>query len=1268
MRKAYMLLLIVLISAFVRAQNGEIAGIVKDETGEGAIGATIQLVDNAGKPTGKGTVTDYDGKYSLKPLNPGTYNVKFSLVGKASIVEKGVVVYSDKTTFLDKDMVQQSKDLNEVVFVDYKVKLIGDKPKGNVSAAEIAKWPTKNVTDLAATTSGVFQSDNNKGISIRGSRENSVEYYVDGVKVRGVPTLPTTSIQELSVTTGGVPARFGDATGGIVNIVTKGPADELTGGVEVQTSQFLDAYGFNLFNANLSGPLWKTKKKNPKDEQRTLLGFALSGEYLYQKDPNPSAVGVWAVRPEVMDSMQRFPLVKQETTDGVTFFRRSDGVSFKDMYKTAVKPNTAENNYRAVARIEFKPISAINIGIGGSFSYRTYHDWIDRYTLLNYENNPLRKDLNWRIFGRVTHNLQSAKTATEDKDGKKKTSAFQNAFYTLQFDYEKYSRRYEDETHGFNTFNYGYIGKFKALRSNVFSSEYQTISYGGREYTATTLIDVADTAIQFTPGTLNPFGTAFTTQYYQELGGVNVGNNTWQVFGELNNSFTRNIRQIETFGALINGQRSQLVNQIWFNTGRQFNGYGYDDDNDQYRVRLDGSFDIQPPGKTELNRHSIEFGFEYEQRIERFYRASPLSMWLRAELLANRHIANLDTVPILLIDGVQYAVDDPNRPDFYQEDTILFNRQFVPELQSEFDKNLRRKLGLDVNGSDLINVYDIDPSMLSLDMFSPNELIDVGLVDYRGYDAYGNRLTSQPSFNDFFTRRNAQGIYERPVGAYSPIYVAAYIQDRFNLKGLSFNVGLRFERFDANQKVLRDRYSLYSSYTAGEVAGNRPSNIGDDYYVYVNDPRLSNPTVTGYRSGDRWFDANGVEKASANALLSEVGTVVPYLKNSATFDNKSFIQDSTFNPDESFMDYKPRLMVLPRLSFGFKITDKARFFAHYDVLAQRPQGRNLMDPKDYFYFAFNEGGTINNPDLKPERSIDLEFGFEQQLGSSSAVSISAYYREFRDMIQIRRLFNAYPYNYTTWDNIDFGTTKGFSLDYDLRRTGNVRLTANYTLQFAEGTGSDDASQLSIVNANAPNFRSIFPLNYDARHTINLNFDFGFDGGKKYNGPVVRGKQILADAGISFILRARSGTPYTAQSNVTPEGLEGQVLRPITEGGINSSRVGWNFNLGMRIYKSFVIHTGGKKGKDGSVSDKGRDLSFQVYMQFQNLLGLQNPISVYRYTGNTNDDGFLGDPASLPRIAQAFSPQGFKDQYSAYINRPENYSLPRRIFLGVQFNF
>ena len=85
-------------------------------------------------------------------------------------------------------------------------------------------------------------------------------------------------------------------------------------------------------------------------------------------------------------------------------------------------------------------------------------------------------------------------------------------------------------------------------------------------------------------------------------------------------------------------------------------------------------------------------------------------------------------------------------------------------------------------------------------------------------------------------------------------------------------------------------------------------------------------------------------------------------------------------------------------------------------------------------------------------------------------------------------------------------------------------------------------------------------------------------------------------------------------------------------------------------------------------DNKRTLGFNVYLQVQNLLDAQNISSVYRATGNADDDGYLNDANSQSSIAAQNDPQSFRDIYSIKVNNPSNYSLPRLFRLGVEINF
>ena len=170
--------------------------------------------------------------------------------------------------------------------------------------------------------------------------------------------------------------------------------------------------------------------------------------------------------------------------------------------------------------------------------------------------------------------------------------------------------------------------------------------------------------------------------------------------------------------------------------------------------------------------------------------------------------------------------------------------------------------------------------------------------------------------------------------------------------------------------------------------------------------------------------------------------------------------------------------------------------------------------------------------MKTERTIDYELGFQQKLGNTSALKLSAFYREMRDMQQAIAVYGAYPATYYTYGNIDFGTVKGFGISYDMRRTGNVTLRASYTLQFANGTGSSYESGAAIVQSDKPNLRTTLPLDFDQRHNLAVTIDYRYGGkisGVPYNGPKIAGKSILANTGVNFVINSGSGSPYTKRN-------------------------------------------------------------------------------------------------------------------------------------------
>lgn len=77
-----------------------LSGKVTDETSEELIGATVKLM-RENYTISNGTITDFDGNYVFKAVEPGTYNIEVSYTGYQTSRTDGVVVKADSINKLD---------------------------------------------------------------------------------------------------------------------------------------------------------------------------------------------------------------------------------------------------------------------------------------------------------------------------------------------------------------------------------------------------------------------------------------------------------------------------------------------------------------------------------------------------------------------------------------------------------------------------------------------------------------------------------------------------------------------------------------------------------------------------------------------------------------------------------------------------------------------------------------------------------------------------------------------------------------------------------------------------------------------------------------------------------------------------------------------------------------------------------------------------------------------------------------------------------------
>jgi hypothetical protein len=1223
------------------SQSGSLRGKIFDKDTKEPV-PFANLVLELGGTTIGGATSDFNGNYDIKPIPPGTYSLVATYIGYKTAQINGVVVNADQIQFLNVELESTAIQVDEIVITSFRIPLI-DKDKtvsgGSVTAEDIKKMPNRDANSIATTIGGVFSADGERG-SIRGARSDQTVMYIDGIRVIGSSSLPQSAIEQVSVYLGGLPAQYGDARGGIINVTTKGPSRTFGAGIEVETSQFLDAFGHSRVGFNTQGPLIKGKE----EAQTSLLGFFISGDIYYRNDSRPTANGIYVAQDDYLSYLHQTPIRPSGQAGGGTFYN-GEFTRMGNLENVNTTPNTTRYGINMSGKLDVRTTQTTNLSFGGQYIYNDGNSFDFSHSMFNYDRNTLDMNQTWRVFGRFSQRFPT---------NPESPSLVKNVYYNLQVDYSQFTARSMDPYHKEDIFKYGYLGKYTTYKRPTY--ELGSIEVNGEEYENIWLLNSwdGDTAYIFEARDYNPYLARHTSMIYEffpDKGNLNAPTGNW-----------RSETDLTLRGGLLNGMSPGSFYGLWNAPGVI---------QDRYGVSNDNLISLNAAAAADIGNHEIKFGFMYEQRTERGYSYNAQRLWTRMRQLTNNQIRELDInnpMPVFQ-DGIF-------------QDTVMYYRNYAADDQFRFDKSLRQKLGLDEKGLDfiLVDSYDfdnktiqyydkdgylhtmaLDGDIYSVDMFSADELLENGnyTAFYYGYDYTGTKVTTKPSLDDFFTKRDERGDFARPIGAFEPIYMAGYIQDKFAFRDLIFNIGLRVDRFDANQPVLNDPFLLYSARTVQEVTmlgGENvfhPGNMGSEYVVYVD--QVNDPTrIMGYRNGFVWYNAEGVEVQDPKTLDAGAG-VSPFLVN----PDQGAINSSAFK------DYEPQWSVMPRISFSFPISDEALFFAHYDVLTQRPLGNIRSNPADYFFINNIGGRNINNPDLKPTKTIDYELGFQQVLTNKSSLRLTAFYREMRDDIQVYRFTGAYPRDYTSFNNIDFGTVKGLTLTYDLRRlNSNTRLNANYTLQFADGTGSSSTTAQALINAGLPNLRVANPVNWDRRHNFTLSFDYRYGSGQDYSGPVVTRKkgtdneksvQLLQNTGVNFQLIGGSGTPYTAQENITSITSGGTR---ILKGTINGSRLPWQFRLDMRLDRDIYL-----KSSSGSSTKY-----LNVYLQVLNLLDTKNVLGVYPATGVPDDDGYLAAAEWQRQISEQLDPESYRTLYALALNVPWNYSSPRQIRLGVMFNF
>ncbi len=1216
-RKLFFTLGLFLTTSLILYSQGTLTGTITDAKTNEPLPFVNVIVEQSGQQKG-GAQTDINGNFQIKPLNTGNYDVIASFIGYKKAIKKGVHVtstgYSPGGSLA---LEPTSKQIDEVVISAYVVPLIqsGTAETGKrITSDEIDKMAANTVDAIIATVGGISDSDGGAGTA-RG--ESGMVTYVNGVAKKGSVNIPKQAIAEVQVILGGTPARYGESIGGTTNITLQPPANKFFGNLKYETSEPFDTRGYHRLDAYFTGPLYK--KKSSDGIEKSIIGYRLVGYNTYMQDPynRPSDRYYYMLKANQQENLNNNPLTYDPKTGAV--YNTASYLRLSDFEKVGRKSNLWNNYLYLEGGLDIRFTDNSILQINGEYSNSISKNGGSSSILMNNANNSESKSNSFNIMGDFTQKFSNSS----------ETSKIKNIIFNMTGSYSReYSETYNPD-HGDNLFQYGHVGTFKTYKRNTYSltrMEIDGVMQDVMEHNGW-----LDYQVDFTPSQYNPGLARYTWQLYNDPTFEAIRSNLY------------NYDNIRALKGLTNGDSPDGIYSMFTNVGQPSTGYSKAESQYVY---------LSAKVSADIGSHSLEFGFQYDQSTYRGYSLNASSLWTIMKQEANSHILYRD-------------LDNPIIDNSGSMTYVTYNRLYDGASQTYFDQALRSKLGLSVTGTDYLDIDSYDPSTFSLDMLSADELFNSGnsIVSYYGYDHKGNVVKGKQNLQNFFSNKET-----RTLGAWQPIYMAGYIQDQFFFKDLIFNVGVRVDRFDGNQMGLKDPYLLYSAYTAGELTiPNRPSNIGNNYVVYVSSLNGNSSTsdvnnegfVTGYRNGNTWYNANGEIVSNPSDIAGASGQPLPFRKGKLS-DTGLPSQIST----DAFEDYKPQVVAMPRIAFSFPVSDKSEFKASYDMIARRPQGGWQANYVDYLYMEKQSGSILSNPNLKPEKITNYELGFTQVLSKSSVLSMSAYYKETRDLIALVQYVGADPTSlYYSYGNQDFRTTKGVTVTYELRRSSNVRINANYTLQYAEGTsGLPQSTIVSLIRAGYPNIKMLYPISDDRRHEFKLGFDFRYQGGDKYNGPttkrIVKDKKTgeeraqvikwLQNFGVNIIGVAQSGRPYTKYFSNNQQTIVGSY---------NGARLPWIFRIDMNIDKSFDIKIGKKITQ------------LNIYARITNVLNIKNVAGLFGVTGDADDNGFLTDPETQTYIANQLDPNSYRDYYTMSLNNNYyNYTNPRMVNLGVSYTF
>ncbi|NQT27291.1 TonB-dependent receptor [candidate division KSB1 bacterium] len=317
----------------------------------------------------------------------------------------------------------------------------------------------------------------------------------------------------------------------------------------------------------------------------------------------------------------------------------------------------------------------------------------------------------------------------------------------------------------------------------------------------------------------------------------------------------------------------------------------------------------------------------------------------------------------------------------------------------------------------------------------------------------------------------------------------------------------------------------------------------------------------------------------------------------------------------------------PRVGIAYPISERGAIHISYGHFFQIPNFDYLYTNPEFDIYPLqsiasspphSQLNTVGNANLKPQKTVIYEIGLQQQLTDDVGFDLTVYYKDIRNLLGTEVFKTNEGYRYGRYINRDYANVRGITVALEKRPAMGISATLDYTFQIAMGNASDPNSAFLDQQTDPPKQteKKMAPLNWDRRHQVNLTLSMGKPGG--YN--------------VSVIGQLGTGLPYTPSHQNYQTGVENSARKPTV------------YNVDLYAYKDFKVGI----------------FDMTLFLRAYNLLDRLNEKDVFSDTGRA---GY----SLAPLYTGGLRPRGL-NRLDDYFNRPDFYSSPREVNIGVKFKF